>query len=156
MNSKLYKPLLIGLSAIAIAALGTYSWCSTVGGCTLGRYQGKITFNNTATEQPVEGGIVTYYIHNGNFFLVNSGEPSTATTDDAGSALISFDRAFYSSLYISLFQESNRTVSESHIYPEDIKVGTTISRTISERYVSGGAEGDLIELELKIDSWSLF
>ena len=155
MSSNLYKSaVLISLFALVIAATGTLSWCRVIGGCTLGKYEGKITFTNLTERSPIEG-TVGYYINNGDFLFINSGEYLTAETDSLGSADIDFTRAFYSPLFVTLSQ-SNERKAEFRIYSRDIKVGTTISRTISEDYVSGGTEDDIIELELEVESWSLF
>jgi hypothetical protein len=157
MNSNNGRSLaLIGLFTILLASGGTYFWCSIIGGCTFGKYKAEVTFTNLATKEPLASDTVTALIDNSAFFFINIGDPFTTQTNFSGNATIEFDNTFFSPLYISLVTDGSKTKTEFYIQPEDINTYTTISQTKSGRNITGGAESDLIELELKIGNWSLF
>jgi hypothetical protein len=157
MNSNKVRSLsLIGLVTIVLASGGTYFKCSVIGGCTFGKYQGKLIVRNLTEDSPVANANVTAYINNGDFFFVNSGEYYFTTTDATGTAVIEFERAFNSPLTITLSSNNPYKRIGLNIQSKDIKAHTNISRTATEYDSSPGTQNDLIELRIEVGDWSLF
>ena len=116
MNLRVHRSVaLVALSTTAAAALGTYSWCSAIGGCTFGKYKGSVTFTNLTKEEPVDRSEVRYFINNGDYFLTNSGKNFYASTDINGESFIEFDRAFYSPLTITLYRSPEETKAQFYL-----------------------------------------
>ena len=93
---------------------------------------------------------------NGDLMLSSPTEPDYTTTDEAGKATISFERAVTAPLYIDIDSPENEARIDFFIYPEDIREGEEFTIVETEKFATGRRERDRIELRLKVTDWSLW
>lgn len=147
---------LIALSGTALVGLGAWSWCSVIGGCTFGFYEGEIIFVDAVDNSPIANEEVTYYINNGDVLYVNSSEAVVSATDSTGKISVRFERPLSSPLQVLVVQTDRSSRASFRVYPGEMAVDTVISKTSSEYERDTGAEIGRVELNLDIERWSIF
>ena len=155
MTSRASKLTFLGVAGLFVVGFMARLGCEGLYACSFGTYDAEIVVTNLTEREPMEGSRIRSFI-NGDLILSSSGEPDYTTTDEAGKATISFERAVTAPLYIRVIPPENEALIEFFIYPEDIREGEEFAMVETEKFATGRYERDRIELRLKVADWSLW
>ena len=155
MTSKVLRLAFFAIPSLLIATFTVGVGCRQLFLCTFGIYNAEIVITNLTQREPMKDSSVRSFI-NGDLMLSSPTEPDYTTTDEAGKATISFERAVTAPLYIDIDSPENEARIDFFIYPEDIREGEEFTIVETEKFATGRRERDRIELRLKVTDWSLW
>ena len=156
MTSRASKLTFLGVAGLFVVGFMTRLGCEGLYACSFGTYDAEIVVTNLTERAPLKDSVVWTYINNGDLVLSSSKEPDYTTTDEAGRATISFERAVTAPLYIRVNSPENEARIDFDVYPEDIRKGEEFTIIETEKFATGRRERDRIELRLKVTDWSLW